>query len=181
MVPATLLIIFLLLYLSFRCITENPHRHALAAVLVCRRAVADALDGIQLQRCSDRWLHRLGRCRRETGVIMLIYLDHALNVIRAKNTQEGRALTLADLNHAIMDGGGGARAAQDDDGRRYHGRIAAGPVEQGSRLRAYAAHRGTDDWRHGVIDVANGDRDPGDLCLDQGKGSAAYKTVGRVR
>lgn len=40
----------------------------------------------------------------ETGVIMLIYLDHALTDAKARVAGQGRALTRADLNAAIMVG-----------------------------------------------------------------------------
>ena len=40
----------------------------------------------------------------ETGVVMLIYLDHALAEVRARRAAEGRALTRADLRGAIMVG-----------------------------------------------------------------------------
>ena len=40
----------------------------------------------------------------ETGVIMLIYLDHALAERRSEVSREGRTFTRADLNAAIMVG-----------------------------------------------------------------------------
>ncbi len=40
----------------------------------------------------------------ETGVVMLIYLDHALIARRARCAEEGRAFTRADLHAAIMEG-----------------------------------------------------------------------------
>lgn len=40
----------------------------------------------------------------ETGVIMLIYLDHALTEKRAEVAAKGRMFTRADLNAAIMVG-----------------------------------------------------------------------------
>ena len=40
----------------------------------------------------------------ETGVVMLIYLDHALTERRARCASEGRVLTRADLRVAIMAG-----------------------------------------------------------------------------
>jgi Cu(I)/Ag(I) efflux system membrane protein CusA/SilA len=40
----------------------------------------------------------------ETGVIMLIYLDHALTERRAEAARAGRTFTTADLNAAIMIG-----------------------------------------------------------------------------
>jgi Cu(I)/Ag(I) efflux system membrane protein CusA/SilA len=40
----------------------------------------------------------------ETGVVMLIYLDHALTEIREQRLREGRTLSRADLGRAIMTG-----------------------------------------------------------------------------
>jgi Cu(I)/Ag(I) efflux system membrane protein CusA/SilA len=40
----------------------------------------------------------------ETGVVMLIYLDHALERIRAERAAEGRSLTLQDTYDAIIEG-----------------------------------------------------------------------------
>src|SRR5436189_3200476 len=40
----------------------------------------------------------------ETGVVMLIYLDHALAAMRAQRDAQGRALTRDDLERAIMSG-----------------------------------------------------------------------------
>ena len=40
----------------------------------------------------------------ETGVVMLIYLDHALRELKEKCASEGRTFTRADLQEAIMLG-----------------------------------------------------------------------------
>jgi Cu(I)/Ag(I) efflux system membrane protein CusA/SilA len=40
----------------------------------------------------------------ETGVVMLIYLDHALAGMKAKRSAEGRHLTRQDLHKAVMEG-----------------------------------------------------------------------------
>jgi Cu(I)/Ag(I) efflux system membrane protein CusA/SilA len=40
----------------------------------------------------------------ETGVVMLIYLDHALSEHRARAERDGRAFSRDDLNAAIMEG-----------------------------------------------------------------------------
>jgi copper/silver efflux system protein len=40
----------------------------------------------------------------ETGVVMLIYLDHALAEVKARPATEGEAVTRADLQAAIMLG-----------------------------------------------------------------------------
>ena len=40
----------------------------------------------------------------ETGVVMLIYLDHALREMKARCAAEGRPFTRDDLREAIMEG-----------------------------------------------------------------------------
>src|SRR5262245_24217556 len=40
----------------------------------------------------------------ETGVVMLIYLNHALDAVAQRRAAEGRALTKGDLYDAIMEG-----------------------------------------------------------------------------
>jgi Cu(I)/Ag(I) efflux system membrane protein CusA/SilA len=40
----------------------------------------------------------------ETGVVMLIYLDHALKDLQAERTAQGRSFTREDLYAAIMTG-----------------------------------------------------------------------------
>jgi Cu(I)/Ag(I) efflux system membrane protein CusA/SilA len=40
----------------------------------------------------------------ETGVVMLIYLDHAWKAIQARRAAEGSSATVADLYAAIMEG-----------------------------------------------------------------------------
>ena len=40
----------------------------------------------------------------ETGVVMLLYLDHALEDIKARCAAEGRSFSAADLQRAIVSG-----------------------------------------------------------------------------
>ena len=40
----------------------------------------------------------------QTGVVMLLYLDHALSAARERARAEGRALSLTDLRQAVIDG-----------------------------------------------------------------------------
>ena len=98
-VPATLAIILLLLYLNFRSVGESlivmlSLPFALVGgilfmwILGYNWSVATALGFIALAGVAA-----------ETGVVMLIYLDHAWDARR----REGRQ-TLADLYQAIMEG-----------------------------------------------------------------------------
>jgi len=103
-VPITILIIFLLLYLNFRRITET---------LIVMLSVPFALvGGFWLMWWLDFNLSvavvvgfiALAGVAAETGVVMLIYLDNALKDLKARREREGKAFTYADLYAAIMSG-----------------------------------------------------------------------------
>ena len=103
-IPITLGLIFLLLYLNFRRVTES---------LIVMLSVPFALiGGVWLLWLLDYQLSvavavgfiALAGVAAETGVVMLIYLDHALEEILARCRQEGRAMTAAELRQAIITG-----------------------------------------------------------------------------
>jgi len=103
-VPVTLLIIFLLLYLNFRRITET-----LIVMLSVPFALVGGiwlmwLLGYNLSVAAAIGFIALAGVAAETGVIMLIYLDHAWTAIQAKCAAEGRRPQPADLYAAIMEG-----------------------------------------------------------------------------
>jgi copper/silver efflux system protein len=103
-VPVTLLIVFLLLYLNFRRLTET--------VIVMLSLPFSVVGGVWLLW----WLGfnfsvavavgfiALAGVAAETGVVMLIYLDHALREVEAKCASENRPFTRDDLRQAIMLG-----------------------------------------------------------------------------
>jgi Cu(I)/Ag(I) efflux system membrane protein CusA/SilA len=103
-VPATLVIIFMLLFLNFGRLTET--------LIVMLSVPFSLVGGIWLLW----WLGynisvavavgfiALAGVAAETGVIMLIYLDHAFDAVRARAAAERREVTRADLNAAIMEG-----------------------------------------------------------------------------
>ena len=99
-VPATLLIIFLLLYLNFRSTGE--------AALVLLSLPFSLVGGIWLIWLLDyNWsvavaigFIALAGVAAETGVVMLLYLDHAW----AARTGPGRRPTPTDLRDAIIEG-----------------------------------------------------------------------------
>jgi Cu(I)/Ag(I) efflux system membrane protein CusA/SilA len=103
-VPVTLLIIFVLLYLNFRRITET-----LVVMLSVPFALVGGiwlmwLLGYNLSVAAAIGFIALAGVAAETGVIMLIYLDHAWAAIQAKCAAEGRRPQPADLYAAIMEG-----------------------------------------------------------------------------
>jgi copper/silver efflux system protein len=96
------MIIFLLLYLNFRSITET--------MIVMLSLPFALVGGIWLMLGFDLSVAvavgfiALAGVAAETGVVMLIYLNQALAHVRARRDAEGRALTRADLYDAIMEG-----------------------------------------------------------------------------
>lgn len=103
-VPLTLAIIFMLLYLNFRRLTET---------LIVMLSVPFALVGgvwlmwalgYNLSVAVAVGFIALAGVAAETGVVMLIYLDHALNEIKARREAEGKSLAPADLYAAVMEG-----------------------------------------------------------------------------
>jgi Cu(I)/Ag(I) efflux system membrane protein CusA/SilA len=103
-VPVTLLIIFLLLYLNFRSITET-----VIVMLSLPFALVGGLWlmwwlGFNLSVAVAVGFIALAGVAAETGVVMLIYLNQALVEIRTERANEGRALTRSDLYDAIMKG-----------------------------------------------------------------------------
>ena len=103
-IPATLLIIFLLLYLNFRSVTET-----MIVMLSLPFALVGGLWlmwwlGFNLSVAVAVGFIALAGVAAETGVVMLIYLNHALAEIRERRAAEGLPLNRADLHEAIMEG-----------------------------------------------------------------------------
>jgi Cu(I)/Ag(I) efflux system membrane protein CusA/SilA len=99
-VPATLAIIFLLLYLNFRSIGES-----LIVMLSLPFALVGGiwfiwLLGYNMSVAVAIGFIALAGVAAETGVVMLIYLDHAWAARRA----EGGRATLRQLYDAVMEG-----------------------------------------------------------------------------
>jgi copper/silver efflux system protein len=103
-VPVTLAIIFLLLYLNFRSFTDT-----MIVMLSLPFALVGGIWlmwwlGFNLSVAVVVGFIALAGVAAETGVVMLIYLNHALAAIEARREAEGRPLTRRDLYDAIMEG-----------------------------------------------------------------------------
>jgi Cu(I)/Ag(I) efflux system membrane protein CusA/SilA len=103
-IPVTLFIIFVLLFLNFRRLTET---------LIVMLSVPFALVGgvwlmywlgYNLSVAVAVGFIALAGVAAETGVVMLIYLDHAMRELKARREQEGKPFALADLYAAVMEG-----------------------------------------------------------------------------
>ena len=103
-VPVTALLIFLLLYLNFRRLTET--------LIVMLSVPFSLVGGIWLMYLLDYNLSvavavgfiALAGVAAETGVVMLIYLDQACTAMMAKRHAARQQCTVADLYEAVMQG-----------------------------------------------------------------------------
>jgi Cu(I)/Ag(I) efflux system membrane protein CusA/SilA len=103
-IPVTLLSIFLLLYLNFKRLTET---------FIVMLSVPFALvGGVWLMWLLNYNLSvavavgfiALAGVAAETGVVMLIYLDHAWEAVKKKSDLAGRQPGAEDLYAAVMEG-----------------------------------------------------------------------------
>ncbi|MEI7611856.1 MAG: CusA/CzcA family heavy metal efflux RND transporter [Betaproteobacteria bacterium] len=103
-IPVTLLSIFLLLYLNFRRITET-----LIVMLSVPFALVGGiwlmwLLGYNLSVAVAVGFIALAGVAAETGVVMLIYLDHAWESVKTQCRASGRTPDVGDLYAAVMEG-----------------------------------------------------------------------------
>jgi copper/silver efflux system protein len=103
-IPVTLLTIFLLLYLNFRRMTET-----LIVMLSVPFALVGGvwlmwLLGYNLSVAVAVGFIALAGVAAETGVVMLIYLDHAWEAQKVKCSELGTTPTAGDLYEAVMEG-----------------------------------------------------------------------------
>jgi copper/silver efflux system protein len=103
-VPVTLLIIFLLLYLNFRRLTET-----MIVMLSLPFALVGGFwlmywMGFNMSVAAAVGFIALAGVAAETGVVMLIYLDSALRAATNHCYAEGRSVGRRDLYAAIIEG-----------------------------------------------------------------------------
>ncbi|TXT25299.1 MAG: Cu(I)/Ag(I) efflux system membrane protein CusA [Gallionellaceae bacterium] len=103
-VPVTLFLILVLLYLNFRRATET-----LIVMLSVPFALVGGvwlvwLLGYNLSVAVAVGFIALAGVAAETGVVMLVYLDHAWKAVQQQCANEGRKVGEADLYAAVMRG-----------------------------------------------------------------------------
>ena len=103
-IPVTLLIIFLLLYLNFRRVAES-----LIVMLSVPFALVGGvwllwLLGYNLSVAVAVGFIALAGVAAETGVVMLIYLEHAWQKVRDQCAMQGRQPNADDLRSSIIKG-----------------------------------------------------------------------------
>jgi len=103
-VPVTLMLIFVLLYLNFRRLTET--------LIVMLSVPFSLVGGVWLMYLLDYNVSvavvvgfiALAGVAAETGVVMLLYLDQAFRATAARQHAAGRTVTAADLYESVMHG-----------------------------------------------------------------------------
>jgi len=103
-VPATLVVIMVLLFLNFGRLTETFIVMLSVPFALVGGAWLMWWLGYNMSVAVAVGFIALAGVAAETGVVMLIYLDHALVEIRQRRLLEGVALTRGDLQTAIMHG-----------------------------------------------------------------------------
>jgi Cu(I)/Ag(I) efflux system membrane protein CusA/SilA len=103
-IPLTLFIIFILLYLNFRRLTET-----LIVMLSVPFALTGGLwlmylMGFNISVAVAVGFIALAGVAAETGVVMLIYLDSAFTGTARECREQRRALTALDLHAAVIEG-----------------------------------------------------------------------------
>ena len=103
-VPVTLLLVFLLLYFNFGRLTET--------LIVMLSVPFSLVGGVWLMYLLGYnmsvavivgFIALLG-VAAETGVVMLIYLEHAYQAVSDRSRAAGEPVTVTDLHEAVMEG-----------------------------------------------------------------------------
>lgn len=102
--PFTLAIIILLLYLNFRRITEVVIILATLPLALVGGVWLLYLLGYHLSVAVSVGFIALAGVAVEIGVVMLVYLNQALNKYQQRAEQEKRSLTTDDITNAVIDG-----------------------------------------------------------------------------
>ena len=103
-IPVTLMIIFLLLYLNFRRLTETLIVMASLPFALVGGVWLVWLMGFNLSVAVAVGFIALAGVAAETGVVMLMYVDQAVEHVKATRLRDGQPFTRADLSNAIMIG-----------------------------------------------------------------------------
>ena len=170
-VPATLVIIFVLLYLTFRRFADALLIMATLPFALVGGFWLMYLLGYNMSIASAVGFIALGGVAAEFGVVMLLYLSQAM----ASDAHAGRRSRRGDSLEAIIEGAVATRAAEGHDRRGNHRGSAADHVGQRHRLGGHAAHRRADGRRHDHRAVALDVRHSGGLLAHSAATSTEFK------
>ena len=105
-VPLTLAIIMLLLYINFRNVVEVLIIMGTLPFAVIGGLWLMYLQGYNMSIAVAVGFIALAGVAVEIGVLMLVYLNQSYEKLRAEAAKEGRKFTRADVRQAVMEGAG---------------------------------------------------------------------------
>jgi Cu(I)/Ag(I) efflux system membrane protein CusA/SilA len=105
-VPLTLAIIIVLLYLNFRNVIEVAMILGTLPLAMVGSIWLMYLQGFNFSVAVGVGFIALAGVAVEIGVIMLVYLNQAYNALLADNAAQGKATTKADVLQAVLHGAG---------------------------------------------------------------------------
>jgi Cu(I)/Ag(I) efflux system membrane protein CusA/SilA len=103
-VPLTLALIFILLYLNFRSVVESIIVMLSVPFALIGGFLYIYIQGYNLSVAVWVGVIALAGVAAETGVVMIVYLDEAYHTRLNARRSEGAALTRADLYEAVIEG-----------------------------------------------------------------------------
>ena len=103
-VPVTALLIFLLLYLNFKRLTETFIVMLSVPFSLVGGVWLMYLLGYNMSVAVAVGFIALAGVAAETGVVMLIYLEQAHAELRAQRRRDGKSFSVSDLYEAVMTG-----------------------------------------------------------------------------
>jgi copper/silver efflux system protein len=105
-VPLTLFIIIILLYLNFRNMTEVAMIMGTLPFALVGSIWLMYLEGFNFSVAVGVGFIALAGVAVEIGVIMLVYLDQAINAMKKRCIEENKVPTKDDLAKAVLEGAG---------------------------------------------------------------------------
>ena len=178
-VPATLAVIFLLLFLTFRSAERGAADHGRGAVRAGRRLLVHLAPGARHVGGERGRIHRAGRCR---GGIRRRDAGLPQECVGAPLAARRAVRSEATLREAIEEGAVLQDATEGDDGGGHLCRPAAHHVERGHRGRSHAADCRADGRRHGHGTAAVAARDSSRVAADDAsRASQAQRRGGQSK
>jgi Cu(I)/Ag(I) efflux system membrane protein CusA/SilA len=103
-VPLTILIIFVLLYLNFRRLTESLIVMLSVPFSLVGGVWLMYLLGYNISVAVAVGFIALAGVAAQTGVVMLIYIDNAWEAVKAERAAQGSKATMIEFYAAVMEG-----------------------------------------------------------------------------
>ena len=161
-VPAVLLIIFLLLYIVYRSVKEAAHVILAVPFALTGGVILQYLLGYNFSVAVWVGYIALFGTAIQTGVVMVVYLEE---MVEKKKAERGACVQSRRFNSSHQRRRATAVASESDDGGDDGGEFVADHVEHAHRRRSDETAGHTGDRRNDQQPDSYPDRDAGDFCV----------------